>query len=96
MGPDQPCTLPDPLARTCLQSGFLTQHKVRLAREIADLRRQAEVFNNPAHYVKCAKYQRLANAKEKELAALQESKAFGLQDKIDSAVSLLKVGWQHA
>jgi hypothetical protein len=59
--------------------------------EIASLRRQAEAFNNPSTYVKCAKFQRLANAKEKELAALQQHRDIGMQDKVDAVVSTLKV-----
>ena len=44
----------------------------QLLAEIAQLRRDAERHNNPATYAMSAKYQRQANAKEKELKALQE------------------------
>jgi hypothetical protein len=71
--------------------GFVHQHKMRLAQEIASLRKEAAVFNTPSTYVKCAKFQRLANAKEKELAALQEHKDSSLQDKIDAVVTTAKV-----
>jgi hypothetical protein len=46
-------------------------HQVRLTQEISELRKQAEALNAPATYAKCAKYQRLALAKERELASLQ-------------------------
>jgi hypothetical protein len=71
--------------------GFVHQHKMRLAQEIASLRKEAAAFNTPSTYVKCAKFQRLANAKEKELTALQEHKDSSLQDKIDAAVATAKV-----
>lgn len=74
------------------KSGFIHQHKTRLVLEIAALRKQAEQFNTPSTYVKCAKYQRLANAKEKELASLQAHRDISLQDRIDAVVSTLKVG----
>lgn len=74
------------------KSGFVHQHKTRLALEIASLRKQAEQFNTPSTYVKCAKFQRLANAKEKELAALQAHKDVSLQDRINTVVSTTKVG----
>eukprot|EP00878_Enallax_costatus_P024432 GHUV01026070.1.p1 GENE.GHUV01026070.1~~GHUV01026070.1.p1 ORF type:complete len:165 (+),score=21.56 GHUV01026070.1:150-644(+) len=74
------------------KSGFVHQHKTRLALEIAALRKQAEQFNTPSTYVKCAKFQRLANAKEKELAALQAHKDVSLQDRINAVVSTTKVG----
>ena len=73
------------------QSGFLQEHKARLALEIASLRRQAEAFNSPSTYVKCAKFQRLANAKEKELSALQASGGVSVQDRLDAAVAVCKV-----
>eukprot|EP00879_Flechtneria_rotunda_P028519 GHRR01030644.1.p1 GENE.GHRR01030644.1~~GHRR01030644.1.p1 ORF type:complete len:117 (+),score=32.27 GHRR01030644.1:126-476(+) len=73
------------------KKGFVHQHKARLIMEIAELRRQAEAFNTPSTYVKCAKFQRLANAKEKELAALQEHKDAQLQDRANTVISLLKV-----
>lgn len=50
-----------------------------------------QVFNNPATYVKAAKFQRLANAKEKELAALQSVKEVTVQDRVDTTVSTIKV-----
>lgn len=50
-----------------------------------------QTFNNPSTYVKAAKFQRLANAKEKELAALQEVKEVTLQDRMDATVSFIKV-----
>ncbi len=56
------------LARS--RAGFLAQHRTRLGLEIATLRRQAAVHNTPASFAKCAKFQRLAAAKEKELASL--------------------------
>lgn len=71
--------------------GFVHQHKMRLAQEIASLRKEAAAFNTPSTYVKSAKFQRLANAKEKELAALQEHKESSLQDKIDTVVATAKV-----
>ena len=77
--------------RRTSQSGFLQEHKARLALEIASLRRQAEAFNSPSTYVKCAKFQRLANAKEKELSALQASGGVSVQDRLDAAVAACKV-----
>lgn len=71
--------------------GFVHQHKTRLALEIASLRREAATYNTPATYVKCAKLQRLANAKEKELASLEEHNDIKLQDKIDAVVATLKL-----
>jgi hypothetical protein len=71
--------------------GFVHQHKMRLAQEIASLRKEAAAFNTPSTYVKSAKFQRLANAKEKELAALKEHKESSLQDKIDTVVATAKV-----
>lgn len=73
------------------KTGYIHLHKARLAGEIAALRKQAEAHNTPALYVKCAKFTRLANAKEKELAALQAHKDVGLQDRVDAVVSTLKV-----
>lgn len=66
---------------------------MRLVLEIASLRRQAEAYNNPATYVKCAKFQRLANAKEKELTSFDSKSAeSGLQSRLDAAVAAVKVG----
>ncbi|GBF97162.1 hypothetical protein Rsub_10349 [Raphidocelis subcapitata] len=73
------------------QTGFLQQHKARLAREIASLRRQAETFNTPSTYAKCAKLQRLANAKEQELAALQQHGDRDVRARIAAAIATLKV-----
>jgi hypothetical protein len=73
------------------QTGFLQQHKARLIVEIASLRRQAEVHNNPSTFHKSAKFQRLANAKEKELASLQATQQPSLQDTIDQLVVIAKV-----
>lgn len=50
-----------------------------------------QAFNNPSTYVKAAKFQRLANAKEKELAALQSVKEITAQDRIDATVATIKV-----
>lgn len=50
-----------------------------------------QAFNNPSTYVKAAKFQRLANAKEKELAALQSVKEITVQDRVDATVSTIKV-----
>lgn len=50
-----------------------------------------QAFNNPNTYVKAAKFQRLANAKEKELAALQTVKEVTVQDRVGTTVSTLKV-----
>ncbi len=74
-----------------LQSGFLQQHRLRLALEISSLRRQAEALNSPNTYVKCAKYQRLANAKEKELAALDQGQATGANENWDAVLVAIKV-----
>jgi hypothetical protein len=74
------------------KSGYLQQHKARLTHEISFLRKQSEAFNTPATYVKCAKFTRLANAKEKELSALQQHKDVSLQDRVDAVVAALKVG----
>ena len=73
------------------QTGFVQQHKARLAREIASLRRQAEAFNAPSTYAKCAKLQRLANAKEQELAALQQDGERDARARAASAMAALKV-----
>jgi hypothetical protein len=74
-----------------MQMGFVQQHKARLVAEISSLRKQAELYNNPATYVKCAKFQRLANAKEKELSGLQEHNDNSVQDKVDSVLYTAKV-----
>lgn len=50
-----------------------------------------QAFNNPSTYVKAAKFQRLANAKEKELAALQTVREVTAQDRVDATVSTIKV-----
>jgi hypothetical protein len=79
------------ITKNPLKTGFLQQHKARLAREIASLRRQAEAVNTPATYAKCAKLQRLANAKEQELGALQQHSDGGARARIAMAVATLKV-----
>lgn len=73
------------------QTGFLQQHKARLVREIAQLRRQAESFNAPSTYAKCAKLQRLANAKEQELVSLQEHGESDVQARIGAAMVVIKM-----
>ncbi|KAF8060543.1 SAMC1 [Scenedesmus sp. PABB004] len=55
------------------RAGYAQQHRTRLLAEIAALRKQAAALNAPATYAKAAKAQRLANAKEKELAGLASS-----------------------
>lgn len=75
------------------KSGFAQQQRARLTLEIQALRRQAEAFNNPSTYVKAAKFQRLANAKEKELAALQSVKEITAQDRMDAAVATIKLAF---
>ena len=74
-----------------LQMGFVQQHKARLAAEISSLRKQADLYNNPATYAKCAKFQRLANAKEKELAGLQEHRDSSVKDRMGSLLYTAKV-----
>lgn len=54
-----------------LQMEALGSQQATLQREIQELRREAARLNTPSTYAKCAKAQRMANAKEKELAALQ-------------------------
>lgn len=71
-------------ARASLQRTMLMQ-------EIAALRQEAERYNNPATYVKCAKLQRTANAKEKELAAAEASGMQTSEALISKALLLLKV-----
>ncbi|EFJ43340.1 hypothetical protein VOLCADRAFT_119133 [Volvox carteri f. nagariensis] len=44
--------------------------RAKLTAEIAFLRREAAKLNTPSTYARCAKYQRLANAKDKDLADL--------------------------
>lgn len=56
--------------RRWLQVGKLEASRAQLCAEIAFLRREASRLNHPATFSKCAKLQRMANAKEKELAAL--------------------------
>lgn len=73
------------------QTGFVQQHKARLAREIASLRRQAEALNAPSTYAKCAKLQRLANAKEQELAALQQDGERDARARVAAAMAAVKV-----
>lgn len=64
----------------------------QLLSEIAELRRESEKHNTPSQYAKCAKYQRQANAKEKELASLGSQAEMTLQDKVLMLTSTLKVG----
>ncbi|KAI8471460.1 MAG: hypothetical protein J3K34DRAFT_233072 [Monoraphidium minutum] len=73
------------------QTGFLQQHMARLAREIASLRRQAEVLNTPSTYAKCAKLQRLANAKEQELSSLQEHGGADVRARIAAGMATVKM-----
>ncbi|GLC41915.1 hypothetical protein PLESTB_001047100 [Pleodorina starrii] len=57
--------------------------RAQLTAEIAFLRREAAKLNNPSTYARCAKYQRLANAKDKELAELNAGPAVpGLADRL--------------
>ncbi len=44
--------------------------RAQLSAELAFLKREAVKLNTPSTYAKCAKYQRLANSKEKELKEL--------------------------
>lgn len=73
------------------QTGFLQQHKARLAREIASLRREAEALNTPSTYAKCAKLQRLANAKEQELSSLQQHGESDMRARIAAGMATAKV-----
>ncbi|PNW78710.1 hypothetical protein CHLRE_09g387504v5 [Chlamydomonas reinhardtii] len=70
--------------------------RARLNAEIGYLRRESAKLNAPATYAKCAKFQRLANAKDKELAELTAAPAVpGLGDRmvlLANAVKLLAVG----
>ncbi|KAG2453089.1 hypothetical protein HYH02_002421 [Chlamydomonas schloesseri] len=70
--------------------------RARLNAEIGYLRRESAKLNAPATYAKCAKFQRLANAKEKELAELSAAPAVpGLGDRLvllANAIKLLVVG----
>ena len=58
---------------------------------IAELRREAARYNTPSTYAKCAKAQRQANAKEKELAALHAPAQASWEDKVARAASTLQV-----
>ncbi|KAG2437408.1 hypothetical protein HXX76_006060 [Chlamydomonas incerta] len=70
--------------------------RARLNAEIGYLRRESAKLNTPATYAKCAKFQRLANAKEKEVAELSAAPAVpGLGDRmvlLANATKLLAVG----
>lgn len=57
-----------------LQIEGVEASKAGLAQEIIALKREAARLNTPSTYAKCAKAQRQANAKEKELAALSNAK----------------------
>lgn len=64
-------------------------------REIASLRRQAETLNTPSTYAKCAKLQRLANAKEQELSALQQHGEGDARARISAAMVTIKVRFNN-
>ncbi|KXZ54154.1 hypothetical protein GPECTOR_5g252 [Gonium pectorale] len=49
---------------------LLGARRSQLTAEIAHLRREAAKLNTPSTYAKCARFQRLANAKDKELSEL--------------------------
>ncbi|GIL69807.1 hypothetical protein Vretimale_10145 [Volvox reticuliferus] len=57
--------------------------RAQLTAEISFLRREASKLNTPSTYARCAKYQRLANAKDRELAELNAGPAVpGLADRL--------------
>lgn len=65
--------LPDFDLRCCHLQKWASQTAIqRLLDEISSLRKNAAQHNQPSTYAVSAKYQRQANAKEKELKALQE------------------------
>lgn len=73
-----------------------TAKKSYLVKEIAALRKEAAKLNTPSTYAKCAKYQRLANNKEKELAKLDSTAAPAWHGQVDKAVGTMQVrmhGW---
>lgn len=53
-----------------MQTATTGSRRAQLLAEIAFLRREAAKLNNPSTYARCAKYQRLANVKDKEHAEL--------------------------
>lgn len=57
------------------QAHQLGARTARLLREVGELRREAARLNQPSTFAKSAKAQRLAAAKERELAALHEAPA---------------------
>ncbi|KAG2487180.1 hypothetical protein HYH03_014158 [Edaphochlamys debaryana] len=57
--------------------------RAQLTAEVTLLRREAAKLNTPATYARCAKLQRLANAKDKELAELSAGPAVpGVADRL--------------
>ncbi|GFR46624.1 hypothetical protein Agub_g8229, partial [Astrephomene gubernaculifera] len=66
--------------------------RAQLTAEITFLRREAAKLNTPSTYAKCAKFQRLANAKEKELADVTAGPAVpGLAERLVMLCSAVKV-----
>jgi hypothetical protein len=67
----------------------------RLLDEISSLRKSAAQHNQPSTYAVSAKYQRQANAKEKELKALQE--VVPTSSRVESLTNIVKVSsiWCH-
>lgn len=65
--------------------------RLRLTQEIALLRREAAKHNTPSTYAQCAKLQRAANAKEKELAKLAELPAVPQSGLLTWVPTLVKV-----
>lgn len=66
--------------------------RAQLSTEIAFLRREAAKLNTPSTYAKCAKYQRLAAIKEKQLAELNSGRAVpGMGERIALLCRTLKV-----
>lgn len=55
---------------SALQAAVTGYRRAQLSAELAFLKREAVKLNTPSTYAKCAKYQRLANSKEKELKEL--------------------------
>ncbi|GLI62516.1 hypothetical protein VaNZ11_005172 [Volvox africanus] len=57
--------------------------RAQLTAEITFLRREAAKLNRPSTYARCAKYQRVANAKDRELAELNAGPAIpGVADRL--------------
>ncbi|KAI3442325.1 uncharacterized protein J3R85_001258 [Psidium guajava] len=57
------------------KAGSVGEMEIRLRREIRELLKEASTLSQPSTFAQAAKLRRLAHAKEKELAKIQESRS---------------------